>query len=228
MKKNISKRIVVIFIIGLFTLACSLLNLGDVEVPAGASTQSADPIEEIPNDATATNTNEAVTPQAETATVYEIATPSNDVDTSVPDGTYIGTTTLPEDWDNYSQGLWEESTIEENEIMIIISPYGDVSGGVIFVLKGEPVSVPGESCIFTVNLYSTATLSGNLTETGGTIDIADELTSEVLSSGCPYDSYTTFSTNTYQAQVSIIDNQIIIGEVPGYYLGTYSFKATKR
>ena len=226
MKKNISKRIVVIFIIGLFTLACSLLNLGDVEVPAGASTQSADPIEEIPNDATATNTNEAVTPQAETATVYEIATPSNDVDTSVPDGTYVGTTTLPEYWDNYSQGGWGERTIEENEITIIVSPYGDVSGGVIFVWKGNPV--PIESCVWTINMYSTATLSGRLTETGGTIDIAEEFTRDILRSGCPADSETLTINNNYQAQVSIIGNRIIRGEVSGYFMGTFSFEATKQ
>ena len=173
-------------------------------------------------------------PVAATAPPLETDTPTLPVtatatpDTSVPDGTYVGVTTIPEYWDNYSQGGWGERTIEENEITIIVSPYGDVSGGVIFVGKGTPVSVPGETCIYTVNVYSTATLSGSLTETGGTIDIVDELTTEIIRNGCPGDSETNTFSNNYQTQVSIIDNQIITGDVPGYFLGSFNFNATKQ
>ena len=214
MKRNIKKRTVAIFIIGLFTLSCSLLNLGGAEGPPEALTQYANPIEETSNDAIATNTNEAATSS------------SNDVDTSVPDGTYVGTTTIPAYWDGFSEGGWGGKTIEENEITIIVSPYGDVSGGVIFVWKGNPV--PIESCVWTINMYSTATLSGRLTETGGTIDIAEEFTRDILRSGCPADSETLTINNNYQAQVSIIGNRIIRGEVSGYFMGTFSFEATKQ
>jgi len=147
---------------------------------------------------------------------------------SVPDGSNHGTTTIPAYRDEYTKRAWGARTIAENEITIIVPPYGDGSGGIVFGWQGEPVTVPGESCVYTFNLYSTDELSGHLTETGGTIDINDDWTSANIRSGCPGDSETSEYSTAWQTTASVIDNRVIRGEVMEYFESSFTFEATKR
>ncbi|MBT3188234.1 MAG: hypothetical protein HN736_02885 [Anaerolineae bacterium] len=141
----------------------------------------------------------------------QVEAPS-EVDTSVPDGTYIGTTTLPDYWDNLN---WA-GTIEENAITIIVAADGSVSGVMIAVGKGYK-SDPIDGCVSQINFYTEAALSGQLTEIGGPIDFQITRTKEIWRSGCPSGTETTTESGNMQAQVSIIDNQIIRGAVPNYF-----------
>ena len=184
--------------------------------------ESAAPVEDAPVEEPAD-----VESEQETSPTDQSETAPNEVDTSVPDGVYVGTTTLPDYFDNMSANddySMSGRTIAENEITIIVSPYGEVSGGIIFVWLGDQ-SVPIDGCVTAVNVYSTASLSGQITETGGTIEITDDLSQEIWRSGCPSGTEIVYENHgTYQAKVSIIGNRIIHGDVPGYF----SFEATKR
>ncbi len=146
----------------------------------------------------------------------------SEVDTSVPDGTYVGTTTLPEFWAGLAGGHWD-GTIVRNEITIIVAEDGSVSGALMVGSVGEK-SAPIDGCVSQINLYVEGTLSGKLTETGGTIDIQLTRTDEVWRSGCPSGTETETENGEVQAQVSIIENKIIKGAVPAYF----SFEASKR
>ena len=145
-----------------------------------------------------------------------------EVDTSVPDGTYVGITTLPDFWDNLEGGHWQ-GTIEENEITIIVAADGNVSGALIAMRKGDK-STPIDGCVSQINLYTEATLSGQLTETGGAIEMQITRTDEIWRSGCPSGTETKTESGNVQAQVSIIGNRIIKGAVPDYF----SFETIKR
>jgi hypothetical protein len=72
-ERNSKKRVVAIFMIGLFTLSCSLLNLGGAEVPIEALTQSATPIDETPEFDDALNTEDAETLQVPTSPSIRVA-----------------------------------------------------------------------------------------------------------------------------------------------------------
>ncbi len=147
---------------------------------------------------------------------------SAEVDTSVPDGTYVGATTLPEFWDDLSGGHWQ-GAIEKNEITIIVSETGSVSGAIIVIRVGDK-STPIDGCTSQINLYVEGSLSGQLDERGGTIEIDMIRTEEIWRSGCPSGTETKTENGNVQAQVSIIGNQVIKGDVPNYF----SFEAMKR
>jgi hypothetical protein len=157
--------------------------------------------------------------EADTSPAQDEASP-HEVDTSVPYGTYVGDTTLPDYWTDTL--IWH-GTIEANEITIIVSEKGKVSGGMIVIGKGEK-STPIDGCVSQVNFYTEAEISGQLTETGGLINFDITRATEVWRSGCPADTETIPSSGIVQAQVSILGNIFIEGTVPDYF----SFETTKQ
>ena len=158
---------------------------------------------------------------AESEPVDEIESDqSNEADTSVPEGTYVGTTTLPDYWNNNQPWL---GTIPQNEITIIVDNGGHVSGAMIVIGKGYQ-SEPIDGCVSRFNLYTEANLEGRLIITKGAIDLHMTRTEEIWRSGCPSATERSIESGTVQAQILIIDNKVIKGAVPNYF----SFEATKR
>ncbi|MBT3316303.1 MAG: hypothetical protein HN390_17010 [Anaerolineae bacterium] len=151
---------------------------------------------------------------------YDESEAPAEVDTSVPEGTYVGTTTLPEFWDS---SLTWDGTVSENEITIIADEFGNISGGMIVIGKGYE-STPIDGCVSRINFYAEAEPSGQLIAYSGTIDLHITRTQEIWRSGCPSATKTSVESGTVQAQVTIIDNRVFKGVVPNYF----SFEATKR
>jgi len=147
---------------------------------------------------------------------------SSEVDTSVPDGIYVGTTTLPEYWENITDG-WYPGVVTENEITIIVAADGTVSGAMIAIRKGDK-STPIKGCVSRITLSTEGTLSGQLTEIGGIIEFQLIDTKEIWRSGCPSGTDVQTESGKMQAQVSIINNRIIKGAIPNHF----SFETTKR
>ena len=158
---------------------------------------------------------------AESAPVEEpVEEPPAEVDTSVPEGTYVGTTTLPDYWDS---SLTWDGTVSENEITIIADEFGNISGEMNVIGKGYE-STPIDGCVSRINFYAEAEPSGQLIVYSGTIDLFITRTEEIWRSGCPSGTETSVESGTVQAQVTIIDNRVIKGVVPNYF----NFEAFKR
>ena len=95
MKRSIKKTIVFIFIIGLFTLSCTALNLGGAEVSTEVSPPSANANEAATKQVWTGILNEAGTPQVWTGTSSETASPQAETSLPVALHSYINVTTYP-------------------------------------------------------------------------------------------------------------------------------------
>ena len=165
MKRNIKKRTVAIFIIGLFTLSCSLLNLGGAEGPAEALTQHADPIEETPNGATATNT-------IETATLQAVYTQEAIPQQTEPFLTSDDTQNIFGVWQGTAQWLCDSNPIWSTRLefrssgsvsatLFTTTEYASADGS--WVANGNEISIQFETGLW-VGTISGNTISGTFTE----------------------------------------------------------------
>ena len=165
MKSYVKKRIVAIFMIGLFTLSCTLLNLGGSEVPIETSTQPENPNEEFPNIATATNTKEAVTSQAvytQEASPQQIEPSLTSTDTQNIFGVYRGSA----QWLCDNNPIWSTSLEfrSNGSVSATLSKTTDTASAAgSWDVSGNEISIRFERGVW-VGIISENTISGTFAE----------------------------------------------------------------
>lgn len=153
-------------------------------------------------------------------------TTSNNLDNLVLAGTYIGTTTINQQWINN----WGGYSVRD-EIIIEISQNGTVTGSVVSLWKSgeaEPIAweaVPGgpiHNCVTEMSISETGPLSGRLTEQNNTIQIELTWNKEIKRYDCPAEHETQSGIDNWNAELSFAKD-ILYGTVPGQF----TFEAQK-
>jgi hypothetical protein len=144
--------------------------------------------------------------------------------TSIPVGTYKGTTDLGK--------LYVEAwggSVTTNEIIITVAEDGTTSGSFTSIYDSgwaEPIEWgdPPQNCTSQILITEIGTLNGQLIASSGTLAMEVTLTKYINRSGCPSPTETETLTDSVSVIISITD-ETMTGNAPDYSM---TFEATKQ